>query len=192
MTEVRITAWNTRFDPLDDRVLRQTDEFFRELGHGTGALVQRPAPAPPGTKGALTDTMLLLTSPAVVAGTVTVTRAWLNRDRHRRVSVQWEENGEVRTVVVEADSADNGTLRTALEQALGGRPRPGDRPGADGNRPRSGDRPEVDGNRPRSGDRPEVDGNRPRSGNRPEVDGNRPRSGNRPRAEGDRRASGHG
>jgi hypothetical protein len=122
MTEVRITVWNTRFDPLDDRGRRQADQFFRELGRDTGALVREPTPPPPGAKGSATDILLLLTSPAVVAGTVSLTKAWLGRDRDRRVRIDWEEGGQRRSVVVEADSADTETMRVALEQALGSRP----------------------------------------------------------------------
>jgi len=121
MAEVRISVWNTRFDPRDDRSRRQADDFFRELGRDTGALVRQPAPVPPGAKGSVTDTLLLLTSPAAVAGTVAVTKAWLGRDRDRRVRIDWEEAGQRRSVVVEADAADTETLRVALEQALGGR-----------------------------------------------------------------------
>lgn len=132
--QVRITAWNARFDEADDRVLRQRDELFGELRRHTGSLVQRPVPGPPGAKGAAVDTLLMLASPAVVAGAVSVTKAWLGRDRDRRVRVDWEAaDGRLRSVVVDGNAVDSETMRVALEQALGEQRRTLEGRQADGN-----------------------------------------------------------
>ncbi|MFJ5226972.1 hypothetical protein [Streptomyces sp. NPDC088400] len=132
--QVRITAWNARFDEGDDRVLRQRDELFGELHRDTGSLVQRQVPGPPGAKGAAVDTLLMLASPAVVAGAVSVTKAWLGRDRDRRVRVDWEAaDGQLRSVVVDGNAVDSETMRVALEQALGDQRRTLEGQQADGN-----------------------------------------------------------
>ncbi|WP_329078621.1 hypothetical protein OG211_12780 [Streptomyces niveus] len=119
MLEVRFTATSSVFSPEDDRWLRQVRVLHRELADGSGSLARMPSTEMvPGTKGALSDTVLVLTGPSVVAGVVAAFTAWLGRDRGRKVHLKWTVEGREGDVTITADSADSAALQIALEHGF--------------------------------------------------------------------------
>ena len=46
-------------------------------------------------------------------------RAWLGRDRDRRIEVRWEENGTERSVTLAGEAVDAETIREIAKAAAG-------------------------------------------------------------------------
>jgi Effector Associated Constant Component 1 len=117
MPEVRLEARSDRFEEDDDRWRSQVLLLHRALEEAAGPLERRSEPVS-GTKGALSDMVLHLTGPGIVAGVVTALAAWLKRDRGRSVHLTWTVDGRHGEFTVTGTTIDNDTLRSALEHGL--------------------------------------------------------------------------
>ncbi|NEW74166.1 effector-associated constant component EACC1 [Streptomyces rhizosphaericus] len=136
MPEVHLEARSDRFDEDDDRWRTQVLLLHGALEEAAGPLERRFEPVS-GTKGALSDVVLHLTGPGIVAGVVAALAAWLKRDRGRNVRLTWTVDGRRGEFTVTGTTIDNDTLRSALEHGLRTAARdstavdePGDRNGA--------------------------------------------------------------
>ncbi|MBB5937560.1 effector-associated constant component EACC1 [Streptomyces zagrosensis] len=129
MAEVRLAARSDRFDEDDDRWRSQVLHLHRALEEAAGRVECRSEPVS-GTKGALSDVVLHLTGPGIVAGLVAALVAWLKRDRGRSVRLTWTVDGRRGEFTVTGTTIDNDTLRSALEHGLhaaaGDSPAPGE------------------------------------------------------------------
>jgi CTP:molybdopterin cytidylyltransferase MocA len=80
-----------------------------------------------GTKGAVDQVIVALGSAGVFTAMVDCLRAWLGRDRDRRIDVRWVENGQERSVTLTGEAVDNRTVREIAKAAVtraGGPPWP--------------------------------------------------------------------
>jgi hypothetical protein len=117
MPDAYLEARSDRFDEDDDRWRSQVLLLHRALEEAAGPLERRSEPVS-GTKGALSDVVLHLTSPGLVAGVVAALAAWLKRDRGRSVRLTWRVDGRSSEFTVTGTTIDNDTLRSALEHGL--------------------------------------------------------------------------
>lgn len=121
---VSIQALSNRYDDADDRWLDQVSHLFADLRNEVGGVKRQAKPAP-GQKGAAETVILALGSAGAFAAAVDVFRAWLGRDRSRRLRiVLTDRQGRRREVEIQGDAVDNRTLREVTEtiaQLLPGR-----------------------------------------------------------------------
>ena len=103
-----------RFDPDDDRWRSQVRDLYRDLTDEVGSLRREAQPAP-GTKGAVDIVILALGSAGAFTATVECLRAWLSRDRSRRLDVAWEVDGRTERVTVSGDAIDNAAIERIAE-----------------------------------------------------------------------------
>lgn len=64
-----------------------------------------------GTKGAADQLIIALGSAGAFQAAVDCLRAWLGRDRDRRIDLRWEENGVERSVALTGEAVDAETVR---------------------------------------------------------------------------------
>ena len=79
-------------------------------------VAQRGHPAA-GTKGATEAVIVALGSAGAFTATVECFRAWLGRDRSRRIDVRWDENGVERHVRLSGDAVDIDSVREIAKAA---------------------------------------------------------------------------
>jgi|SRR6516165_6030094 hypothetical protein len=107
--EVTVEARNEQYDPDDVRWLDQVATLYTDLHAEVGA-VKRGDPVK-GTKGTIDQLIIALGSAGAFTATVDCLRAWLERDRNRRVEVRWDENGLERSVTLTGEAVDAATIR---------------------------------------------------------------------------------
>ncbi|MEV4887787.1 hypothetical protein AB0K48_00150 [Nonomuraea sp. NPDC055795] len=108
--EFMVTAESSRYRLDDVRWSAQARELHTALMHSeTGArLLRIPAE---GTKG-FTETLVVgLTSAGTVTAALGIFKAWLARDKTRRIVVTWTSNGDEGRIVLEGDSLEAGALQ---------------------------------------------------------------------------------
>ena len=102
--DLELAPGSTRFDPADERWLRQVQDLAQEL-QKAGLLQQRSTPEP-GTKGALDQLILSLGSGGAFAASVEIVKSWLSRDRGRTLVVKYFENGQTQAIELSGSVAD--------------------------------------------------------------------------------------
>ena len=84
-----------------------------------------------GAKGAVNQLIVSLGSAGVFSAVVNCLRAWLGRDRDRRIDLRWVENGVERSMTLTGEAVDVRTMREVAKAAVSrvggrrGRPVPG-------------------------------------------------------------------
>jgi hypothetical protein len=111
-----VEPYNDQYDPDDDRWLDQVATLYTDL-HTQVDVVKRGLPVE-GTKGAIEQLVVALGSAGAFTATVDCLRAWLARDRDRRVEVRWDENGLERSVTLTGESVDAATIREIGKAAV--------------------------------------------------------------------------
>jgi hypothetical protein len=111
--EVAVEPHNNEYDPDDDRWRHQVDTLYADL-HAQVDTVRRGRPVE-GAKGAVDQ--LIIASGAFTAA-VDCFRAWLGRDRDRRIDVRWDENGVERRVTLTGEAVDVETVREIAKAAV--------------------------------------------------------------------------
>jgi Effector Associated Constant Component 1 len=71
-----------------------------------------------GTKGAADQLIIALGSAGAFQAAVDCLRAWLGRDRDRRIDLRWEENGVERSVTLTGEAVDAETVREIAKAAV--------------------------------------------------------------------------
>jgi Effector Associated Constant Component 1 len=123
--EVVVDPRNDRYDPDDDGWRDQVATLYAELGAQVDT--SRRARPTDGAKGAADQLIIALGSAGVFAAVVDCLRAWLGRDRDRRIDVRWVENGMERSVTLTGEAVDDKTVREVAKAAVarvGGAPWP--------------------------------------------------------------------
>jgi Effector Associated Constant Component 1 len=123
--EVAVEPRNDRYDPDDEGWRAQVAALYKDLDAQAGT-VRRGRPVE-GTKGAVDQVIVALGSAGVFTAVVDCLRAWLGRDRDRRIDVRWVENGQERAVMLTGEAVDNKTVREIAKAAVtraGGQPWP--------------------------------------------------------------------
>jgi hypothetical protein len=106
-----------RYDPLDDRWLDQVMELRASL-RDEGVQVYRRDEPTAGQKGGIETLIMALGSAGVFSVALECLKAWLGRDRTRRVHVVSTAGGEERTFTLTAD-ANEETFRELTALAMG-------------------------------------------------------------------------
>jgi hypothetical protein len=112
---------NDGYDPDDDRWRLQATALYTELD--AVADVERHTRAVPGTRGSVEQVVVALGSAGVFTAAVECLRAWLGRDRGRRLDIRWDEDGVERYVTLVGEGVDVETVREmsrAVSRRLGG------------------------------------------------------------------------
>jgi Effector Associated Constant Component 1 len=123
--EVAVEPRNDHYDPDDDGWRNQVVTLYQDLDAQVDT-VRRSRPAP-GAKGAVDQLIIALGSAGAFQATVDCFRAWLGRDRDRRIDVRWDENGVERSVTLTGEAVDAETIRDIAKAAVnrvGGPPWP--------------------------------------------------------------------
>jgi hypothetical protein len=102
--EMALEPRSDDYQPDDDRWRDQVVRLVSEL-HVQAEVEQRSSPSD-GTKGTLDELVVALGSAGAFTATVECLRAWLSRDRSRRIEVRWDENGKKRYVTLTGDAID--------------------------------------------------------------------------------------
>jgi hypothetical protein len=121
--EVAVEPRNDQYDPDDDRWRDQVATLVSDLDAQVDT-VRRGRPVE-GTKGAVDQLIIALGSAGAFQAAVDCLRAWLGRDRDRRIDVRWVENGVERSVTLSGEAIDVDTIRevaTAAVARVGGPP----------------------------------------------------------------------
>jgi membrane-associated two-gene conflict system component 1 (EACC1) len=124
--ELVIEPRSQRFDPADDRWRGQVSELYTGLAREVGGL-RRDAERVAGAKGAVETVILALGSAGAFTAAVEFLRAWLGRDRSRRLDVSWDVDGRTERVTVTGDAIDStgiDRIAEAVAARIGEKPWP--------------------------------------------------------------------
>jgi len=125
--EVVVEPRNDQYDPDDDGWRDQAATLYADLDARVDT-VRRTRPVP-GAKGSVDQVIIALGSAGAFGAVVESLRAWLGRDRDRRIDVRWVENGAERSVTLTGQAVDVETIREIASAAVaqvGGSPWPVD------------------------------------------------------------------
>jgi hypothetical protein len=114
--EVAVEPHNDQYDPDDDRWRDQVATLYQDLDSQVDT-VQRGRPVP-GAKGTVDQLVIALGSAGTFQAVVDCFRAWLGRDRDRRIDVRWDENGVERSVTLTAEAVDDRTVQEIAKAAI--------------------------------------------------------------------------
>jgi hypothetical protein len=114
--EVSVEPRNDQYDPDDDRWQNQIASLYADLNAEVGA-ARRSRPVK-GTKGAADQVIIALGSAGTFQAVVDCFRAWLARDRDRRIDVRWDEGGTQRSVTLTGEAVDMTTIQKIAQAAV--------------------------------------------------------------------------
>jgi len=113
---VAIEAWSERYDESDERWLDQVVDLVDQLREDVGGVQRRQEAAASGQKGAADALVLSLGSAGAFQAAVAIFRAWLARDRTRRLRlVVTDAQRRRQTVELSGDAIDGKTLHDVAE-----------------------------------------------------------------------------
>jgi hypothetical protein len=114
--ELLIEPRNEQYDPDDDRWRSQVTLLCSELDAQVDTV--RRGHTAEGAKGAIDQVILALGGAGAFTAAVECLRAWLSRDRDRRVDVRWQENGVERSLTLTGQAVDAATIREIAKVAV--------------------------------------------------------------------------
>ena len=123
--EVAVEPHNDQYDPDDDGWRDQVATLYADLDAQVDTV--RRGRSVEGAKGAADQLVIALGSAGVFGAVVDCLRAWLGRDRDRRIDVRWVDNGVERSVTLTGEAVDARTVREVAKAAVarvGGSPWP--------------------------------------------------------------------
>ena len=116
---------NDQYDPDDGRWLDQVSMLYRALDASVD--VVRDQRQAPGAKGAVDQLIVALGSAGAFQAAIECFRAWLDRDRDRRIDITWDSGGVAHSVTLTGEAVDTDTIRDiaiAAVSQVGGAPWP--------------------------------------------------------------------
>ncbi|GAA4469668.1 effector-associated constant component EACC1 [Phytohabitans houttuyneae] len=114
--ELMLSMHSDRFDADDERWITQELDLLADLARETGGVRRESIPAT-GDKGAVEAVILALGSAQAFTAAVQCWKAWLSRDRTRRIEVAWTIDGRRERIVVQGTAVDDATF-AKLAQAI--------------------------------------------------------------------------
>ena len=99
---LELSPGSDRFDPESEAWAGQEQELFDDLRAGVGEVRRAPA-ATSNSKGALEAVLIALASAGAFNGAFDCMRAWLTRDRTRRLEISYERDGHVEKLTITGD-----------------------------------------------------------------------------------------
>lgn len=116
VVDVVVTAESDRYDDGDERWLTQVADLRADLRREVVGFRVEPTRTT-GTKGAVEAMILSLGSAGAFTAAVQCLRAWLARDKSRRVVITWTHDGHEERVAFEGDAVDAGSLQRLVQVA---------------------------------------------------------------------------
>lgn len=113
--EMALVPRSVDYRPDDDRWHDQVVSLVSELHRQVD--VERRGAAVDGSKGSLDELVVALGSAGAFTAAVECLRAWLGRDRGRRIDIRWDENGQQRYVTLTGDAIDVDSVREIAKAA---------------------------------------------------------------------------
>ena len=113
--ELAVEARNDQYRSDDDRWRAQVATLHQDL-HAQVDTVERGHPVT-GAKGTLDQLVIALGSAGAFTAALDCFRAWLQRDKGRRIDVRWDEDGVERYVTFTGDAVDADSVRVIAEAA---------------------------------------------------------------------------
>lgn len=113
--EMALEPRSADYQPDDDRWRNHVGGLVSEL-HRQAHVEFRSAPIE-GAKGTIDELIVALGSAGAFTATVECLRAWLGRDRSRRIDIRWDENGQQRYVTLTGDAIDVDSVREIAQAA---------------------------------------------------------------------------
>jgi hypothetical protein len=120
--ELVINPRSDDYEPDDDRWRQQVATLYTELRPHVD--VDRRGGPVEGTKGAIDEVIIAFGSSGAFTAMFECFRAWLRRDRNRRIDVRWDDNGVEHFVTLDGEAVDAESVRLIAKAAadrLGGR-----------------------------------------------------------------------
>ncbi len=114
--EVAVEPHNDSYDPDDDGWRDQVATLYADLDAQVDTV--RRGRSVEGAKGAVDQLVIALGSAGAFGAVVDCLRAWLGRDRDRRIDVQWVENGVERSVTLTGEAVDVRAMREVAKAAV--------------------------------------------------------------------------
>jgi hypothetical protein len=106
--EVVVEPRNDQYDPDDDGWRDQVATLYAELDDSVDT-VRHGGPVA-GAKGAVDQLVIAMGSAGVFTAAVECLRAWLGRDKDRRIDLRWTQGGQERSVILTGEAVDAETL----------------------------------------------------------------------------------
>jgi hypothetical protein len=113
--EIALEPRNGDYEQHDERWQSQVVGLISELRREVD--VERRGTPVEGSKGTLDELVVALGSAGAFTATVECLRAWLGRDRSRRIDVRWNEDGKARHVTLTGDAIDVESVREIAKAA---------------------------------------------------------------------------
>ncbi len=117
--ELALHPASDRFDADDERWQEQVSLLFQELQRDVGGLCRRRE-AVDGTKGGVETVVLALGSAGAFTAGLEMLRAWLARDRSRRLDISYTIDGRSEVIAIAGDGIDKDAM-AKLSDAVAGR-----------------------------------------------------------------------
>jgi Effector Associated Constant Component 1 len=113
--ELAVEPHNDQYRASDDRWRDQVATLFEEL-HAQVDVIARDRPVA-GAKGSLDQLVIALGSAGAFGAAVDCFRAWLARDKDRRIDVRWDEGGVEHHVTLTGEGMDAESAREIARAA---------------------------------------------------------------------------
>ncbi|UQX86972.1 hypothetical protein M6D93_11710 [Jatrophihabitans telluris] len=113
--ELVIEPRSDAYSADDDRWRDQVAVLVSDLEHV--AEIRQRHHVRAGAKGTITEVIVALGSAGAFTTTFEMFRAWLARDRDRRVDVRWDEDGQTHFVTLTGSAIDVDSVRSIAEAA---------------------------------------------------------------------------
>ena len=114
--EVVVEPRNDEYDPDDDGWRDQVAGLYADLDDSVDTARQSRPVA--GSKGAVDQLIIAMGSAGVFTAAVDCLRAWLSRDKDRRIDLRWTENGVERSMTLTGEAVDTETIREIAKAAV--------------------------------------------------------------------------
>jgi len=128
--ELALEPRTDRYEPEDERWREQVSLLLHELQREVGGVTRRHEPVA-GTKGGADVVILALGSAGAFTATLEMVRAWLGRDRSRKLDISYTVDDRTETVSIVGDAIDKeamAKITDAVAARLGNAPWTGTAP----------------------------------------------------------------
>jgi len=112
--ELTLRAGSDRFDVHDESWIEQEAALLADLRKEVGG-VRRDLTAGPGQKGVVETIIMALGSAGAFTAAVDCLRAWLSRDRTRRIELAWTVDGREEKIVLQGTAIDQAVFNDLAE-----------------------------------------------------------------------------
>lgn len=113
--EVVVEPRNDQYEPDGDEWRDQVASLHADLDDSVD-VIRRGRPVA-GAKGVVDQLVIAMGSAGVFTAAAECLRAWLGRDKDRRIDLRWTQGGEERSVTLTGEAVDNETIRELAKVA---------------------------------------------------------------------------